>query len=102
MIREICGTRRGAIAHAAASEAQCGWCQQAERCARLAAEATARPPLPVGMGSLEPVSAERAALNRNILDAEVKAFEHDHPHGTSTSLRNDLEARRQNRGVAAA
>ena len=100
MIRDICGTRRGAIAHAAAREPQCGWCQQAERCARLAAEATARPPLPLGAGSLEPVSAERAALNRNILDAEVKAFDHDHPYGTRTSFRDDLAARRQQRSAA--
>ncbi len=81
MIRETCGTFRGAIAHLTAGEEQCGWCQQAERCARLAAEATAPPPMPIGVPSLAPVSAERAALNRNVLDAEVLAFEHERPTG---------------------
>jgi len=100
VIRDICGTQRGAIAHVTAGESQCGWCQHAERCARLAAEATARPPLPLGVGSLEPVSAERAALNRSVLDAEVLAFERDHPGGTRVSHRDDLAARRRKRGAA--
>jgi hypothetical protein len=75
--REVCGTLRGMLAHQAAGESPCGWCAQAERAARLAAEALQlTPPAPVG-GFL-PVTEEEASVHREVLETEVAAFERDH------------------------
>lgn len=76
--REVCGTLRGMLAHQAAGEAPCGWCAQAERAASLAAEAC-RPVPPVPVGGFLPVTEEEASVNRAVLEAEVAAFERDHP-----------------------
>jgi hypothetical protein len=76
-VRETCGTLEGARQHLAAGEPQCGWCRRAEATAALIAEATSPPPrwFP---DPLAPVTAERARLNRNVLDAEVLAYELEH------------------------
>jgi len=84
MIRETCGTLRGALAHQAAGEPWCGWCTHAERLARLAAEAIpGRPPAPravprpavaVHADAPAPVTAEEAAANAALLDAETASF----------------------------
>lgn len=71
-----CGTLRGAIAHQTAGEPLCGWCVLGEAAAALAAEGL---PRPSGM-SHTPVTPGQAALNRGVLDAEVEAYERDHPH----------------------
>lgn len=71
MIRPSCGTVRGALAHQAAGEAWCGWCAQAERSARLAAEAG--PSLPGSPhGAVTAAEAQRHAQR---LDIEVAAHE---------------------------
>lgn len=76
--REVCGTLRGMLAHQAAGESPCGWCAQAERAAHFAAEAR-RPVPPALVGGFLPVTAEEASVNRAVLEAEVAAFEQDHP-----------------------
>jgi hypothetical protein len=73
VIRPGCGTLQGALAHASAGEAQCGWCARGEALARLEAEAVPRPPAagePPG-----PVSAAQAAANAAVLAAEAEAHE---------------------------
>lgn len=84
MIRATCGSLRGAVAHGVAGEALCGWCLHAERLARLAAEAIPeRPPAPrpvpravaaVHADAPAPITAEEAAANAALLDAETAAF----------------------------
>jgi hypothetical protein len=76
--RETCGTLRGMLAHQAAGESPCGWCAQAEQAARLTAEAM-HPVPPVPVGGFMPVTEEEASVNRAVLEAEVAAFELDHP-----------------------
>jgi hypothetical protein len=86
MIRETCGTLRGAKAHQAAREPWCGWCIHAERVVRLAAEAIPeRPPSPLPAlpapvlraGAPRPVTAAQAAANAALLAAELAEFEPD-------------------------
>lgn len=74
--RDVCGTLRGMIAHQSAGEDPCGWCRGAEAVARLSAEG-----VPSGLPAanvMEPVSGERAAVNRFVLAAEVEEFERGH------------------------
>jgi hypothetical protein len=80
MIREACGTKRGALAHEAQGEPLCGWCAHAEQVRRLSAERVAR--LPAAAGFYQPVTAAEARQNAALLDAEVHAYELDrrHPH----------------------
>jgi len=91
--RDCCGTLHGMIAHQTAGEKPCGWCIQAETAARLAAEAITWRPAPAG--AMEPVTSERAAVNRAILTAEVEEFERG--HGAS----NVVPYRHRNAGSAA-
>ena len=80
MIRPVCGTMRGALAHQAAGEPWCGWCRDAERAAAMEAERFASPaerltgPSLPG-GGYAPVTWEQAARNAALLDAEVLAYE---------------------------
>jgi hypothetical protein len=73
VIRDTCGTVRGAIAHQQAGEPQCGFCLHAELVARISAEGLAPPPAsPNAVG---------AVMRRRQLAAEVRAFEEHHPEG---------------------
>jgi hypothetical protein len=85
MIRETCGTLRGALAHQSGGEDWCGWCLHAERVVRLTAEAIPerppRPPRPLPMSSAPvytdaplPVTVKQAAANAALLDAEAATF----------------------------
>jgi hypothetical protein len=75
VIRDGCGTLRGALAHVAAGEKQCGWCARAEAFAALEAEAMTPAPRAVP----GPVTAVEAALNAAVLAAETAAWEHGNP-----------------------
>jgi hypothetical protein len=77
VIRENCGSVRGALAHQAAGEWPCGWCVHAEQVARLTAERIA--PLPVAEGFV-PVGDQEAAVNRAVLEREVAAFNRERGH----------------------
>ena len=78
MIRETCGTKRGALAHEARGESLCGWCAHAEQVTRLSAERVAR--VPAAAGFYLPVTAAEARENAALLDAEVHAHELDRRH----------------------
>jgi hypothetical protein len=73
VIRAGCGTLDGALAHAAAGEAQCGWCARAEALARLEAEAVPRRPPDAAGPPGGPVSAAQAERNAAALAAEAEA-----------------------------
>lgn len=100
MIRETCGTLRGAQAHHAAGEPLCGWCAHAEAVTRACAEDIPQRPSPVW----PPVTPEQAREHRLVLDAELAQYEADHPTGRyrpmSAQVRDELAARRRERGAA--
>lgn len=100
MIRETCGTVRGAIAHAAVKEPLCGWCLQAERVARIAAELITVPDRrPVLV--FDPVTPEEAAEHCEELLRELDVFEAAHPEGHGTHWRViDITARLNGKGAA--
>ena len=96
MIRETCGTLRGALAHQAAGEVPCGWCARAEAVARASAEEIPSRPSP----AWPPVTPEQARDHAEILDREVARYELDHPTGRGIHTADELAARRKNRGAA--
>jgi hypothetical protein len=70
--REGCGTYLALLAHQANGEPPCSECLHAEDVRRFAHESIPlRLPPPV---SFRPVTAEEAALNRGVLDREVREY----------------------------
>lgn len=98
MIRETCGTLRGALAHQAAREPLCGWCTHAEAIARASAEDIPRRPSAIW----PPVAPEDARGHANVLDAEVAQYELDHPTGRGIHTADELACLRRKRGAGAA
>lgn len=78
MIRGSCGTLAGALAHAEAGEAQCGWCAHGEALAALEAERVPRRPSSDGP-VFRPLTAAQARRNAAVLAAEAEAYEREHP-----------------------
>jgi hypothetical protein len=75
-MRPGCGTLAGMLAHQSAGEPACGTCTLADAKARIEAEGIPSRPSPPGW--LPPVTAEQAALNAAVLDAEVAIYDADY------------------------
>ncbi len=78
VIREMCGTKAGMLAHQAAGESLCGTCAYTEQARRIAAEGIPSRPTPPGW--LPPVTADEAEQHALVLDRETEAYEIEHRH----------------------
>lgn len=87
MIRVGCGSLVGAQAHAAAGEAQCGWCARGEALARLEAEAV--PSRPAGDPVFAPVTMLEAAEHAAALMDATEPQDQVHP-GSHSNRRRPL------------
>jgi hypothetical protein len=79
MIRPICGSVPGALAHQAAGEPVCGWCSWAEKARRIEAEGIPSRVPPPPESDVRPVSDVDAAMHALVLRRELAAFEKAHP-----------------------